>query len=596
VRLKKETITRIFPLIIAATGLILYANSLDGKFIWDDETLVRLNTYTRSFANLPKVFTQDIGHGSGTRLGFYRPIQIMTYTIDYLFYGIKERGYHLTNVFLHILTAICVYWLSNVLYKKRWASLIAAMLFLAHPLHTATVSYISGRADSLVNLFILLGVIFYVKDTDKPSVLSCTAIFISYTLALFSKEGALIFPALLVLYHCSFMKKIRPARFLPVVAITLGYILIRLTALKHLLVPSPETICGSTTILDRLPGSFAAITAYAQTLIMPVDIHMGHGMYLFRPGDPRAISGLLIFAAMIAAAYHFRRAASRNLIFFGIMWFIIAILPVSNIYPLNSYMAEHWLALPSVGLFLIIGNSIVKKEGDDLRGVSPFLVIVVSAAIAFYGYITIWQNNCWSKPLRLYNRILQYEPRNVNVLVELARQYEAMNRPEEAIKLYTRAVEINPKFAIPYNNLGLIYHKMGKDDIAIKYYEKSIELDPDFSIALNNLAGAYRLRGRTAEAIGMYEKAIKANPNFAGAYSNLGLVYGSMGDYGKALEALKKAVEISSDHPQANYNIAVLYYNMRQYDLAVKHCDKAASLGWKCDKNFLDKIESVRSR
>lgn len=593
--MKKDAVAKLLPLIIIAAGFILYANSLQGKFMWDDEALVRTNAYTRSFANMPKIFTSDIGDGSGNRLGFYRPIQILTYTIDYLFYGMKEWGYRLTNIFLHALVALSIYWMSNILYGKRWASFLAAMLFLAHPINTATVSYISGRADALANLFLLLGFIFYVMDTRSPSFVKWIAIIIAYTLALLSKESSIIFPVLLLLYHYSFIKKIDARRFASVMVITLCYILIRFTVLKDLLVPPSETIGGSTTVIERIPGFFASVVDYAQAFILPIDIHMGRPMYLFRPSEPRVILGFLIFAALVAAAFGFRKTNSRNLVFFGIMWPVAAILPVSNIYPLNTYMAEHWLALPSVGIFLMIGNCVIKRDDAYPRFASPFFALLASAALLFYGYITIWQNSYWTNPKEFYRRVLKYEPDNVNALIELARQYET-TKPEEAIKLYTKAVELNPKFAIPYNNLGLIYNNMGKLGLAIKYYEKAVELNPKFSIAINNLAGAYKLQGRTAEAIKMYNKAIKVNPNFAGAYSNLGFVYAAAGRYDEAMAAFEKAIQIRPDLPQAYYNLAAVYYNLCKYGLAVEYYDKAVSLGWKTDTRFKSEIESVRDR
>ncbi len=613
-------------ILIAALGFLVYGNSLQGKFLWDDEYLIKYNTYLRSFSNLAKVFSNDIGHGSGRKFGFYRPVQMLTYTIDYSLYKLDERGYHLTNVILHILTAICIYIFFNLLYGRRMVSLVAGLLYVVHPLNTAIVSYISGRADSMVVLFMLLSFIFYVKDMKAPAWWSYALIFITYGLALLSKETSLIFPVLLVLYHYSFRKDTDIKRFVPVVTMTLVYILVRVALLEHIMMKGPHTIGGTTTTLQRLPGFFAAMTAYAGILVVPVNLRMGRGMPLFSFSDPRAMTGIVILIALISSAFYFKKRKGREMEYFGLLWFLITILPVSNIYPLNAYMAEHWLSLPSIGLFLIAGDW-VDRMCQKPR--TRLIVLVAVAGIMLsYGYLTFRQNAYWKGPVEFHARTLKYSQNNIKAMTDLARQYEMVGKRDEAIELYKRAIQLDPFFPIPYNNLGYLYHNIGRDDEAIELYKKAIENDPGYPDALNNLAVVYQIRGKFDEAIGLYKKSIAANPNFEGAYSNLGVLYSATGKPEEAMEAYKtaikinpsfenayynlallysnaekldeavamykKALELNPDHPQANNNIAMVYYKMKQYDLAIKHIDKAAGVGFKVDPQFLEQLAPYR--
>ena len=150
--------------LLIVLGFVVYGNSLCGEFLYDDILLVRDNIHIKDWTQIGSIFTKSIGSGYfAGKLVSYRPLQMFTYMIDYSLYGLDVRGYHLTNTLIHILVALAVYWFINILYKKNILSLLASLLFLVHPIHTEAVSYISGRADPLAALFMLLCFIFYIK-------------------------------------------------------------------------------------------------------------------------------------------------------------------------------------------------------------------------------------------------------------------------------------------------------------------------------------------------------------------------------------------------------------------------------------------------
>ena len=136
--------------VIVLLGAFAYANSIHGSFIWDDIAFVKDNPLIKSWSNLGRIFTKDIatslGEG-GVKYNFYRPIHMLTCMADYSLWGLRVEGYHFTNILLHILVALCLCWLCNILFGDAVLSLFASVLWLLHPIHTAAVSYISGRAD-----------------------------------------------------------------------------------------------------------------------------------------------------------------------------------------------------------------------------------------------------------------------------------------------------------------------------------------------------------------------------------------------------------------------------------------------------------------
>ena len=526
--------------VIAILGFGVYANSLSGQFIWDDEALVRDNAYIRNPGNLAKIFTGDIASGAAHKSGFYRPLQMLTYMIDYSFSKLESRTYHLTNVILHILAALSLYWFINSLFGNSMLSFFVSVLFVVHPVHTGAVSYVSGRADSLALLFMLLTFVFYVKGLRLAA--------LSYALALLSKETALILPLLLLLRDGSGVeyrpvpKGDRPifnSRTVPIFIITGAYVLLRLTVLRPLLSHVPH----STTLLQRLPGFFVAITSYIRLLFFPFDLHMEYGNKIFSFSYPGAIVGMAITAALLAFA--FIRRKKDSLTFFSITWFFIALMPVSNLYPINAYMAEHWLYLPSIGFFILAANGLkLLYEKKTYR--IPGMIIFIAATTGF-SYLTIKQNTYWKDPVSFYEATLKHSPSNARVLNRLGMAHDARGERKKAVAFYKQAIAVNPSYPNTYVNLGSAYKNMGNTKDAILAFEKAIQLDPGLPEAYNNLGIIYSAEGRHEKAMALYEKAIEVNPQYGYAYNNLANAYKDMGKLDKAIPLYKKALDLVAD-------------------------------------------------
>jgi len=549
---KKATLIAI--ILIVVLGFAIYGNALGGKFVWDDENLVKGNAYIKNLSHLPDIFTKDIAAGVGQKYYFYRPLQMVTYMGDHFLWGLDVRGYHFTNILFHILVAFGLYWFISILYSDRMLSLFTSLLFLVHPLHTEAVTYISGRADSLAALFILLTFIFYIKYLHSSSITSYVLMLITYTLAFLSRENSIILPVFLLLYHYSFRKKIQPKGLVSILGVALIYVLLRLTLLRSLLIHTAVT----TTLLERIPGFFVAISSYIRLMVLPFNLHMEYGNKLFSFGNPLAILGLLILILSLACI--FVQKKTRGVTFFGLCWFFIMLLPISNIYPVNAYMAEHWLYLPSVGLFLVLAGGLNRLYKSEKTKQLTLIILVI--LLAFYSLLTARQNIYWRDPIVFYEKTLKYAPDSAR-----------MN-----------------------NNLGNVYNDVNKKKEAIAAYKKAIELDPKYADAYYNLANIYYAINRRGEAIPLYKKAIKFDPIHASAYNNMGTAYNSVGKKEEAIAAYKKAIALEPGDPNAYYNLAMIYFRIEKYELAVKYCNKAERLGFTPSAKFLRSLAPYRKR
>ncbi len=541
-------------ILIITLGFIVYCNSLNGQFIWDDEFLIKDNRYIKSLFFIKDIFTHHIGAGAYVEHNFYRPLQLISYLFDYSLWGENVVGYHLVNLLLHILTALAVYRLIWGIFSDRRFSFFTSLLFIIHPVHAEAVSYISGRADPLAALFALLCFIFYTKQLTAGSNKTYILMLLSYIAALLSKEYTLILPLLLIAHNYLFRKKIFNKYVFSILGLAFIYLILRLTVLNF----EPAVINQASSLAQRVPGCFVAISQYFRLLLLPFDLHMEYGKKIFNFHDPKAITGFIL--ALIFLIYAFLKRKIRKLEAFGIFWFFISILPFLNLYPINAYMWEHWLYFPSIGFFLIAASVFENAyKNERYRIIS---VVSIISCVIFYSYLTIKQNTYWQKSVPFFERVLKYVPDSARIYNNLCSDYILIGKNREAIGLCNKALELEPANSTVYFNLGNAYSNIGDKQKAIEAYQTALKIKPDYLNAYNNLAAVYSNSAEIDKAIELWDKAVRIDPGFA----------------------------------LAHFNLAIFYFSKKQYSLAIKHCDQVIELGYKVDSKFLKQLEPFRDK
>ena len=598
--------------LIIFAGVFSYANSLGGQFLWDDESLVQYNPYIKDWSHLPKIFTSRLGSVAKESGAFYRPVQTLTYLVDYSFWRLNVFGYHFVNMTWHILVAISIFGLIQVLFQSGKLSLLTALLFIVHPIHTEAVSYISGRADSLATFFMILSYIFYLKHDQKHKSMLLVMMVISYILALLSKEISLILLPLIWWYHHTFKKPFNRKAFGVLIGTIVVYVLWRAVVIGM------ESMAEGAipTFFERLPGVFIALTNYFGILLFPFNLHMEHGGILFPYSEPKAMIGLVLLIAL--CVYVFRRKEKDPFLYFATGWFFIALFPSSNLLlTINAYMAEHWLYIPSIGFFLIVARFLVNLyEDQKFRGLA---IAAIIGLLVFYSSLTIRQNRYWNNGINFYKKMLQYAPESSRLYNNLAKAYHDAGRNDELIALlksaiqlqsdnalahnnlgnaykeigmfekaktsYRQAIEIDPLHAGPYYNLSTIYSDVeGKDDKAVALLNTAIELSPNFPKPYHKLGLIYLDRGENRKAIALLNKALKLNPDDPQIYHIFGYAYIQSGDQKKAEAMYKKAIEVNPNYVEAYHDLAIIYASAEKYDLAIKYCDLSVKLGYRDEK------------
>lgn len=466
----------IYAVLLAALVFGVYANSLGGPFLFDDESLVKGNPLIKNVSGIPALFKKDIfAHDlkSPPASNSYRPLQMSSYALDHFFWGSDPFGYHLTNVFLHIFNMLLVLALARRIFSGSVLPYIVALVFGVHPVNTACVSYISGRADVLAAFFMLASLLFYTKyaGSKRPGALFLSVA--SYACAVFTKEYAiLVLPSVILLYDAVFRKRrdVNVRAYLYYPAVLVFYLPLRLAALSGL---NPLDLeLSHIDLFSRVLTSLKTLFIDIRILAVPFDLHFARTTGVERSiiGSPYAfLTTLGTLAAVCFLVYAYKRSAAGSApyraAFFGLMWFLLSMTPLLNIVPLQVFHADNWLYFPAIGVYIAAASAIGVAIGDPVKGgpgaIRIFVLSAVVFMISYYGYITVARNADYSDQVKFYLSGVKWRP-NVKFYRALSGIYGSRGDINTSVEYAKRAIETNalypsPEVAGAYYNLGISY-------------------------------------------------------------------------------------------------------------------------------------------
>ncbi|MCX5680494.1 MAG: glycosyltransferase family 39 protein, partial [Candidatus Omnitrophica bacterium] len=276
-------IKSILILLLLAAVAVSYGNSIYGVFVFDDHTQILNNPYIKSIKNIPAIFLSGFSHLNITGVNYYRPILEVSYLWDRFLYGTWVVGYHITSILIHMLSTVVLFLLIQRIFRKIKISFLTALLFGVHPIYTSAVTYISGRGDSIVILFILSSLLFYVKYLQFPrkKLKYLIPAVLSLFLALLTKETALFFVVVLFLYrYCHSQDPGHPidasrwrAVYISAITAVVIYLFMRSAAIANI-VTLQYNVAASSDWHVRFFTSIRAFLNYLILLAFPVGLHL----------------------------------------------------------------------------------------------------------------------------------------------------------------------------------------------------------------------------------------------------------------------------------------------------------------------------------
>jgi len=543
-------------LVFLFTSLV-YFNTLNNDFIWDDEYLILNNSQIKSFSHILNVFRTYVGYGSENVNTFYRPMQELSNMVDYFLWARDPKGFHLTNLLLHAVCAVLVFIFVFYLCGNAPVSFLTGLFYGIHPIHTEAVAYIAGRADSLYSIFFLLSFIYFIKYTNRLIKGAPTGILLYLSVGFFipsllSKEIGMILPLLLVLYIFVILKNRIVSNaynriknlWIPYAAVVLVYIFMRFTVLNFF-TAAPPTMLAAIPFLNRMLTFCKTVLVYFGLLLFPVGLHMERTIRITRYLlEPSSLVALVVVFGALAGGFTFYK--KNRLVSFFIFWFFINLLPMSNIYPINSFLAEHWLYMASVGYFFAISAFLyaLYKKGKANIFYKSLVILFIIALFLVYSLLTIARNQDWKDEISFFENTLKYSPKNARLYLNLGNTYYERKELDKAFEQYEKSIAAKPNNPEAYGNIGALYTRKGNLKEAENYLKKAIELNFADPIAHYNLARVYVASNRRGKAIEELEASVKYLPQFYQASNMLGELYMKSGDKAKALESFRRSLRV----------------------------------------------------
>jgi len=542
--------------VLAAAAAAAYARTFSVPFLFDDSTSIELNTSLRHLGTA-------LGPPNAATVGG-RPVLNLSLALDYAAGGLAVWGYHATNLAIHVLAGLTLFGVVRHALARRGeraATLVAfsaALIWTLHPLQTESVTYVVQRAESLMGLFYLLTLYFFIRGAEAkgPGMRAWFALCVAACLlGMATKEVMASAPLVVLLYDRAFLAGSLSAawrRRWPVYAgLASTWLVLAFLVLSERGRGGTAGFGSRVTPLDYALTQFPAIVHYLRLCFVPGPLVFDYGSVLeLRPlrvvPCALAVAGLL--AVTVRGLIRNTAAGFLGACFFGILAPSSSFVPVAT-----ETMAEHrmYLALAPVVVLAAVGAY------RWLGSAALPACLIAAAALA----AATWQRNeTYQSEEGLWRDTVSKLPGNERAHNNLGFSLSLLpGRLDEAVAQYREALRLKPNFSKAHNNLGNALYSLGRTGEAIAQYEEALRLTPDLAEAHYNLGRALlMIPGRLNEAIAQYGEAIRLKPDYAEAHFGMGSALEKMpGRLDDAVAEFRQSLRLKADYAPAHSNLGI---------------------------------------
>ncbi|UCF80472.1 MAG: tetratricopeptide repeat protein [Acidobacteriota bacterium] len=615
---KAPKLGRWAPLVLVVLPLLIYANSLNNAFHYDDFHSLVDNPHIRKLENIPSFFTSARTTSIHAERGHYRPVLFSTYALSYALggYDYDPTVFRLANLILHILNGLLLFAVFRRVSGNTAVAFYAALLFAVHPLNTESVNYISCRSNVLATTFYLAGVGLFVGYSGSAPTRRRTAFYAGslgcFGLGLLTKEIVITLPAILMLLDILILSP-RPdgagggakISLAPQTSLSgqgasfdvktlfrrhLAFWMVAGFYLFLIFAVGLKPMYERHGVLYNLLVQTKAMAFYLRLLVFPRGLSVAHGFDMESTLSAAFWISLFIIGGSLFLTWRLRRRC--GLLSFAILWYFIALLPTSSVIALHIPVNEHRTYLPGVGFAVAVAFlfGLITTKSKETRArlrpaptlgrlgqaLSKLAVPLFAVVVGIFSVAVFARNQTWKTAITLWKDAAKKYPDNPHAHETLGLEYSKLGDLEKAEREFLLAVRrggVSKALAKPYNELGIIYAKRKEYESAIEHYTLSAELDPRAIEPHLNLGMLYSQQGQHEKALPYYEKVIALNPHHAIAHAALGNVYGKIGNLQRAEEELRLAARYgdSKTFAESHNGLGIIFATRNEYENAIKH-------------------------
>jgi len=616
-------------------GTAIYLNTLPNKYAYDDFSVVGGNKFTQQglagiFGHLfNDSFTGFTGQKNLFRGGRYRPLSLMTFSAEYQFFGANPFVSHFVNMVIYGLICMMLFKVLAALFQEKLVfkkftdyflslSLMAALIFAAHPIHTEAAANIKGRDELMALLFGLLAWNSILVYTDKAKTVHAFYAGLFFFLALMSKESAspllLLIPVSLYCFRSkSIFRKSAMFASLSLLAGFAVFMVIRQSVLGWSAKPSmPDNILSNSFMYasgfsERYGTTFYTLWRYLKLLIVPHPLTIDYYPYYIPYvglSDMRSLLPLLLYVGLVAAALLL--TSRKNTAGFGMLFYLVALFPVSNLlFIVGPFMGERFLFIPSVGFAIVVAWILIR--GAERTKTTRFLPYAVTLLLLLYSGKAISRNFDWKDSFTLYTQdvktsvnsaiinkgaghelLLKAEAasdtaekrgyaqkaipylelaaklnRTETETFLLANAYYEVGEYEKSLAMFLETLRISKNYEKAYGNYFISVNRLKSPALKIRYYNLLIQMTGERYDSYYNKGLVFgKEMNQLDSSINNLVRASRIDSTKLDCLSDLGVAYAMKGNFSQSALYLEKALRINPNDMKIRQNLAASYFHM----------------------------------
>jgi len=505
--------------------------------------------------------------------GLWNPLVWLSFMFDFQLFRFNAGGYHWTNVIIHLINIILLFFLLRNLTGAIWRSAFVAVLFAIHPINVESVAWIAERKNVLSTFFWILTMLFYVWYVKKPNWKRYLPVFIIFALGLMAKPMLVTLPFVLLLIdfwplkrtaiqtqnHTEIQNPLKEAKEKPGFLILEKVPLFILSAFSiGIMFYLPQSTSASqfersidSPFIQRIGNVIFSYVMYLKKLFWPADLYIPY-LYLNIPVWQIFLSAIILIIITFFVCKYFKRYPYLPV---GWFWYLGTLFPVIGIIQIGEQtMADRYAYITFIGLFIMIAWGLEQISSKKTFLKKPFIyvsvVIITLLTVSTYNQIKLWSDTS-----TLFQYTIKKDPKNYAAYALMGQEMADHNENEKALYYYDKALKLNPGFYGSYINQGIILLRMGRHSEARKIFEKAMQLDPSSVNAYFMMGLSYLNNKDFDQAIAYSLKAIAIKPDYLDAYNLLGAAFVEKGKIEEGILQFEKILRIDPYNKNAQKNL-----------------------------------------
>ena len=641
VALRKNVLAGLAGALLLCALLAAYANHFQNSFHFDDAHTIVNNAAIQELRNIPLFFRDATTFSALPSNQSYRPLVSTLLAIDYwLGGGLHPFWFHVSIFALFLaLTLLLAFVIRRLLdataisARHSWIALAAAACYGLHPANADTVNYIIASAEVISTLGVVASFAVYLgfQNLRRYYLFVLPA-----AIAILAKPPAAIFVVLFAIYRLicrhgpagrdTFRRGVATKAYFKEV---IPPFLICAAMLLFVQGMTPRTwIAGAANPHHYLITQPYVAWLYFKTFFWPNTLSADYDLNPFSmTNDVRTFSNVLMmgrfwagvaFAVLITAtaiaAAVFRRT---RVIGFGLLWFLIALLPTSLL-PLAEVMNDHRTFLPYIGLVIAAagaaawlidcrgggllpeGRESLPLQNREARRSLPVRMAGLGAVALFLcasGYATFQRNKVWRTEETLWHDVTIKSPRNGRGLMNYGNTLMARGDYAGALDYFHRAQVFTPRYPVLLINLAIAEDATKQSAVAEQHFKEAMRLAPATPDSYTYYARFLLDHSRTSAARTLLQSSLALSPGDLTArdlltradqqtdqrpiaatpesYLDLSLQLYRDGRFAESIEASRRALALRPGYAEAWNNIGAAYNKLGQFDQGAAACEQA---------------------